>query len=130
MKCTVEYIPLTDGAMVVYGTFRNFTLGTRLWKHSEKFLLSSYSISLRSSARQDTMSRRSRPGKYDMSKVKLRVLVDMDMVLCDFERHFLEVYKKKFPDEPFIPLEDRKTFYVRDEYAKLGADLPVRNSSR
>ena len=49
---------------------------------------------------------------------RLRILVDMDMVLCDFEHQLLKDYKIKHPNEPFIPLEDRRGFYARDQYVK------------
>ena len=55
----------------------------------------------------------------------MTVLVDMDSVLCDFEGHFLNCYKETFPDERFVPLEDRNTFYVSHQYQTLRADLPV-----
>ncbi|BFZ17393.1 hypothetical protein BsWGS_20432 [Bradybaena similaris] len=46
----------------------------------------------------------------------LRVLVDMDMVLCDFESHLLAEFRKKHPELPYIPLNERKGFYVKDQY--------------
>ena len=52
----------------------------------------------------------------------VRVLVDMDGVLADFEGHLLQVYREKFPDEPFIPLEDRTTFYACDQYVTSFGD--------
>ena len=55
----------------------------------------------------------------------VRVLVDMDGVLADFEGHFLNRYRQKFPSEPFIPLEERRTFYVFEQYVPLRADLRV-----
>lgn len=56
---------------------------------------------------------------------RLAVLVDMDMVLCDFESYFLEKYREKYPDEPFIPLEERSQFYIREQYATIRQDLSV-----
>lgn len=44
------------------------------------------------------------------------ILIDMDGVLADFERGFLEAWKKKFPNHPHIPLDERKTFSVFDDY--------------
>ncbi|KAK7498300.1 hypothetical protein BaRGS_00010560 [Batillaria attramentaria] len=71
------------------------------------------------------MSRRSAHAqRQNFGQKRLRVLVDLDGVLCDFEGYFLEKYREKFPHEPFIPLEERKTFYLRDQYAKLRPDLP------
>ena len=56
---------------------------------------------------------------------RLRILVDMDMVMCDFEAQLLINFKSKYPNEPFIPLEERRGFYARDQYAKIRPDLAV-----
>jgi 5'-nucleotidase len=48
------------------------------------------------------------------------VLVDMDGVLTDYERGFLSAWKTQFPQLPYIPLEERTTFYPRDDYKKFG----------
>lgn len=55
----------------------------------------------------------------------LRVLVDMDCVLCDFEGHFLKTFRDKHPDDPFIPLESRNTLWVADQYGKIDRQLKV-----
>lgn len=44
------------------------------------------------------------------------ILVDMDGVLADFEGRFLEIWKKKFPHHPHVPLEKRETFYLEEDY--------------
>lgn len=44
------------------------------------------------------------------------ILVDMDGVLADFEARFLEIWKKKFPHHPHVPLEKRETFYLMESY--------------
>ena len=44
------------------------------------------------------------------------ILVDQDGPLADFESTFLNEWKKKFPNEIHIPLEERNTFYVKDNY--------------
>ncbi|MBI2024757.1 MAG: 5'-3'-deoxyribonucleotidase [Candidatus Harrisonbacteria bacterium] len=44
------------------------------------------------------------------------ILVDQDGPLADFEKGFLETWRAQFPEERFIPLNQRKTFYVRDDY--------------
>ncbi|KAM7371176.1 hypothetical protein PAMP_010667 [Pampus punctatissimus] len=54
---------------------------------------------------------------------RLRVLVDMDGVLADFEGGFLKKYRAKYPDEPYIPLDDRRGFWVSTQYGQLRSDL-------
>lgn len=46
------------------------------------------------------------------------ILVDQDGVLAYFELGFLRNWRMQFPNEPFIPLEQRRTFYPRDQYPK------------
>lgn len=53
----------------------------------------------------------------------LKVLVDMDCVVADFEAHVLEWFRKMYPDEPFIPLKDRRGFYVTHQYGDIRPDL-------
>lgn len=50
------------------------------------------------------------------------VLVDMDGVLADFEIRFLEIWRTRFPNRPFIPLEHRTTFSLRDQYPEEHGD--------
>ncbi|XP_052817969.1 5'(3')-deoxyribonucleotidase, mitochondrial-like [Mya arenaria] len=66
---------------------------------------------------------------YSKRQVNLRALIDMDGVLCDFEAYFLEKFKEKYPDEPFIAVEDRDGFYIRDQYEKLKPGLNDKCSS-
>lgn len=56
---------------------------------------------------------------------RLRVLVDMDGVLADFEGGFLKKYRARYPDDPHIPLEDRRGFWVSTQYGQLRSDLCV-----
>ena len=49
----------------------------------------------------------------------LRLLVDMDGVLCDFEVSLFDHFRSRFPDEPFIPVNDRKLFYAREDYGRI-----------
>ncbi len=46
----------------------------------------------------------------------MKILVDMDGVLANFESGFLKLWREKHADKPFIPLEQRTTFYVEDQY--------------
>lgn len=54
---------------------------------------------------------------------RLRVLVDMDGVLADFEGGFLKKYRAQYPKEPYIDLEDRRGFWVSEQYEKLKPGL-------
>lgn len=56
---------------------------------------------------------------------RLRVLVDMDGVLADFEGGFLEKYRTRYPEEPYISMDDRRGFWVSAQYGKLRSDLYV-----
>lgn len=56
---------------------------------------------------------------------RLRVLVDMDGVIADFEGGFLKKFKARFPNEPFISLEDRRGFWVSTQYGDMRSDLCV-----
>lgn len=40
----------------------------------------------------------------------------MDGVVADFEKGFLEAYRNRHPDKSFIPLEQRTSFYVKEQY--------------
>ncbi|XP_075850198.1 5'(3')-deoxyribonucleotidase, mitochondrial isoform X1 [Microcebus murinus] len=55
----------------------------------------------------------------------LRVLVDMDGVLADFEGGFLKKFRARFPDQPFIALEDRRGFWLSEQYGLLRPGLSV-----
>lgn len=55
----------------------------------------------------------------------LRVLVDMDGVLADFEGGFLRKFRARFPDQPFIALEDRRGFWLSEQYGLLQPGLSV-----
>lgn len=63
--------------------------------------------------------------RFGAGERRLLVLIDMDMVIADFEGHFLQRFREKFPEEPFVPLEERRTFYLKDQYVAIGPDLPV-----
>lgn len=46
----------------------------------------------------------------------MRILVDMDGVITDFDQEFLQRWKKRHPTEFYIPVEKRTKYYVKDEY--------------
>lgn len=51
-----------------------------------------------------------------MSCRKEVILVDQDGVLADFERGFLDEWKKRYPERSHIPLEQRSTHSIADQY--------------
>lgn len=44
------------------------------------------------------------------------ILIDQDGVLADYEKGFLDDWRKQFPDEFYIPLDARTNFYPSDDY--------------
>lgn len=44
------------------------------------------------------------------------ILVDLDGPLTNLEDEFLRQWREKFPNEFYIPFEQRKTFFLNDEY--------------
>ncbi|KAF4012904.1 hypothetical protein G4228_002872 [Cervus hanglu yarkandensis] len=56
----------------------------------------------------------------------VRVLVDMDCVLADFEAGLLRGFLQRFPGEPYVPLEERRGFLAREQYRALRPDLAYR----
>lgn len=44
------------------------------------------------------------------------ILVDMDDVIADFNKGFLEKWKEKYPDKPYVPLEEMATFQIENSY--------------
>lgn len=60
-----------------------------------------------------------------LAQKQLLVLVDMDGVMADFDAHFLTKWKQTYPEEPFISLEDRRTFYLVDQYETLKEGLKL-----
>ena len=46
----------------------------------------------------------------------LTLLIDQDGVLAQSEKAFLNALRRKYPDKPFIPLEQRTTFLLEGQY--------------
>ena len=46
----------------------------------------------------------------------MRILIDMDGVLSDFDGEFLKHWRERYPDKFYVPFEKRTTFYVRQQY--------------
>ncbi|HSO12547.1 MAG TPA: hypothetical protein VLT51_09245 [Anaerolineales bacterium] len=46
----------------------------------------------------------------------MRILVDMDGVISDFDGEFLKRWRERHPEKFFAPMEGRTTFYVKDSY--------------
>ena len=44
------------------------------------------------------------------------ILVDQDDVLADFEEAFKEEWTKRYPDRIIVPLEERLSFYIFENY--------------
>ena len=49
-------------------------------------------------------------------KAKPIILVDMDGVLADFDSGFIAIWKERHPNKPYIPADQRTTFYSTDQY--------------
>ncbi|KPP68222.1 5'(3')-deoxyribonucleotidase, mitochondrial-like [Scleropages formosus] len=62
-------------------------------------------------------------GGRSASARRLRVLVDMDGVIADFEGGFLKKYRARYPAEPYVSLEERRGFWVSSQYGQLRSDL-------
>src|ERR1017187_8127516 len=50
------------------------------------------------------------------------VLVDQDGVLAGFEQGLFGAFKAKHPNGPVVAVADRRGFYAREHYEKLGPE--------
>ena len=62
---------------------------------------------------------------YTGKQVKLRVLLDQDQVLSDFEGHFLKEFRRKYPTEPSVDLEHREGIHISEQYEQIKPGLRV-----
>jgi len=46
----------------------------------------------------------------------MRILIDMDGVISDFDGEFLKRWRERYPNKFYVPLEERTEFYVKDSY--------------
>ena len=46
----------------------------------------------------------------------MRILIDMDGVISDFDGEFLKRWRTRYPDKLYIPMEERTEFYVKTQY--------------
>ena len=46
----------------------------------------------------------------------MRILVDLDGVITDFDGEFLKRWRDRHPEKLYIPMEERTMFYVKDQY--------------
>lgn len=65
------------------------------------------------------------PKPHPGSGARLRILVDMDGVIADFEGGFLKKYRQRYPNHPFVSLDERRGFWVSTQYGELREDLRV-----
>ncbi|KAM9462989.1 5'(3')-deoxyribonucleotidase, mitochondrial [Clarias gariepinus] len=63
------------------------------------------------------------PKPHPGSGARLRILVDMDGVIADFEGGFLKKYRQRYPNHPYVSLDERRGFWVSTQYGELREDL-------
>ena len=52
------------------------------------------------------------------------ILTDLDGPLADFEGEFLRRWRERYPDEFFIPFEERRSFFFNDDRMRMTFFLP------
>lgn len=55
----------------------------------------------------------------------MRILIDMDGVISDFDGEFLKRWRERHPEKPYVPIEERTTFYVKESYPEEHKPLVV-----
>lgn len=50
------------------------------------------------------------------------LLVDMDGPLANLEMRFLNIWQAEYPERFYVPLNERTTFYIEDQYPKKYKD--------
>jgi len=53
----------------------------------------------------------------------MRILVDMDNVLTDFEGAMLAEFRRRHPELPYVQVEDRNSFNLKDQYLEEHVEL-------
>jgi 5'(3')-deoxyribonucleotidase len=53
----------------------------------------------------------------------MRILVDMDGILADFDKELLQRRRTRNPDKFIVPIVERKTIYLIDQYPEELRDL-------
>ncbi|XP_076844090.1 5'(3')-deoxyribonucleotidase, mitochondrial isoform X2 [Brachyhypopomus gauderio] len=48
---------------------------------------------------------------------------NLQVCLIDFEEGFLRKYRERYPNEPYVTLEERRGFWVSTQYGELRRDL-------
>ncbi len=48
----------------------------------------------------------------------MKILVDMDDVLADYEQGFIDRWVERHPDKPYVPIEKRASFTFKGDYPK------------
>lgn len=114
---TVNVLLLTGTTQVKESTMLLLSSTTRLLGRGKTLL--------RDQLKRICVNMSSSSSSSSPSGKRLRVLVDMDGVLADFEGGFLKKYRARYPDEPYITLEDRRGFWVSTQYGQLRSDLCV-----